>query len=53
MAYGTQRDRDMLAVLSTLARQSSSQWLIDRIRTEYAAVFGDQDPRPETFKSGG
>jgi hypothetical protein len=51
MAYGTQRDRDALAVLATIAKKSSSEWLIAKIRAEYKAVFGDQEPRPQAFKN--
>jgi hypothetical protein len=51
MAYGTQRDRDALAVLAAITKKSSSEWLIDKIRAEYTAVFGDQEPRPQAFKN--
>jgi hypothetical protein len=43
-AYGTQADRDKLAVLAKLTRKSSSEWLIDKIRSEYRLVFGEFDP---------
>lgn len=51
MAYGTQRDRDMLAVLAAVTKKSSSDWLISKIRQEYQAVFGDQEPVPQAFKN--
>ena len=52
MAYGTQLDRDKLAVLASVENKSSSQWILERIRSEYNQVFGEVQPDPEAFKKG-
>ncbi len=44
MAYGTMKDREMLTVLSRLSNMSNSEWIIDMIRTKYAAAFGQTPP---------
>ena len=45
IAYGTQADRDKLAVLAHLLQCSGSEALISMIRERYAAVVGDTDPQ--------
>lgn len=52
MAYGTQQDRCKLAVLAGATGVSASQWILDKIRTEYNQVFGQVEPKPEAFKKG-
>ena len=52
MAYGTQLDRDKLAVLASVEDMSSSQWILERIRSEYNQVFGEVQPDPEAFEKG-
>lgn len=51
MAYGTPDDRAKLAVLAGVMNQSSSEWLIAKIRAEYTNAFGDLAPNPGAFKS--
>ena len=43
MCYGTEADRVKLAALAELVGKSSSQFLIDYIREQYATVFGEDD----------
>lgn len=45
MAYGTEEDRQKLAVLAHFAKKSSSEWLIQQVRKQYADLFGDQPPQ--------
>ena len=45
MAYGTDLDREKLAVLAEFSSKSSSEWLIDQIRLVYEQHFGDTDPK--------
>jgi hypothetical protein len=45
IAYGRPEDREKLAVLAQLANQSASEWIIARIRENYAAAFGETDPK--------
>lgn len=44
IAYGTEEDRQKLAVLSQLSRKSGSEFIIDMIRARYDSAFGDTDP---------
>lgn len=44
MAYGTQSDRLRAAAMAKLAKKSTSQWLLQLIRDQYAAVYGDAAP---------
>ena len=46
IAYGTEEDRAKLAKLAELRQQSGSQYVIDMIRSNYAAAFGDAAPEP-------
>lgn len=45
IAYGTDADRDKLAVLSMLSGKSGSEFIIDMIRERYNLVVGDGDPK--------
>ncbi|ESY35781.1 hypothetical protein NKK48_01635 [Mesorhizobium sp. C386A] len=44
IAYGTDEDRAKLAVLSSLTGKTSSDWIIQEVRNQYAAAFGDTPP---------
>lgn len=44
IAYGTEKDRQKLAVLSHFSGQSGSEFIIQMIREKYAEVFSDVDP---------
>ena len=44
MAYGTQADRQRAAAMAKLADKSTSEWLLDLIRDQYRAVYGDTPP---------
>lgn len=44
IAYGTELDREKLAVLSKLSGKSASDWIIKEIRKQYSAAFGDTPP---------
>jgi hypothetical protein len=52
MAYGTQLDRDKLAIMASVESKSASQWILDKIRAEYSQVFGEVQPDIEAFKKG-
>lgn len=41
IAYGTEEDRAKLAVLSSLTNKTASDWIVQEIRKQYAAAFGD------------
>ena len=45
IAYGTQEDREKLAVLSHLMNLSGSECVIQMIRDKYRSVAGDADPK--------
>lgn len=45
IAYGTQEDREKLAVLSQLTGKSGSEILIDLLRQQYQEVTGGVDPK--------
>jgi len=42
IAYGTDEDRQKLALLARLGHLSSSEWLIQTIREAYTAAFGSE-----------
>jgi hypothetical protein len=44
MAYGSDLDREKLAVLATVSNMSQSEWIITMIRSKYAAAFGETTP---------
>jgi hypothetical protein len=44
IAYGTDEDRAKLAALAAVNRQSSSEWIVDQIRSVYREAFGETDP---------
>ncbi len=44
IAYGTEEDRQKLAVLSHLAGKSASAYLISLIQRTYHEVVGETDP---------
>jgi hypothetical protein len=44
IAYGTDLDREKLAVLAQLNGQSGSEWIVDQIRTVYRQAFGEAAP---------
>lgn len=46
IAYGTQEDREKLAVLASYSHQSGSEYIISMIRRHYAEVFGDTPYEP-------
>lgn len=45
IAYGTEEDRQRLAVLSHLSGKSGSEIIIDMIRHQYKEVVGAIDPK--------
>lgn len=45
IAYGTELDREKLAVLATLSGQSGSEWIVNQIREVYGNAFGDVAPK--------
>lgn len=45
IAYGTQEDRDKLAVLASFAHKSNSEMLVHMIRETYQSLVGEIDPR--------
>lgn len=45
IAYGTEEDRQKLAVLAKLSNRSGSEVIISLIRTQYTEVLGETDPR--------
>lgn len=44
IAYGTEQDRDKLAVLANLSKQSGSEYIINMIRRNFKEAFGDAEP---------
>lgn len=44
MAYGTPADRQRAAVMAELAGKSTSEWLLDLMRSSYREVYGDTPP---------
>ncbi len=44
IAYGTEEDRERLAVLATLSGKTASDWIIKEIRKQYQEAFGDTPP---------
>lgn len=44
IAYGTDEDRAKLAVLSSLTGKTASDWIIQEVRKQYAAAFGETPP---------
>lgn len=44
IAYGTDEDRAKLSVLSSLTNKTASDWIVQEIRRQYAAAFGDTPP---------
>lgn len=44
IAYGTDEDRQKLAVMAKLMGQSGSEWIVSQIRLQYREVFGDTAP---------
>ena len=44
IAYGTEKDRAKLAVLSSLTGKTASDWIVQEVRKQYAAAFGDTPP---------
>lgn len=44
IAYGTDEDRAKLAVLSSLTNKTASDWIVQEIRRQYTAAFGDTPP---------
>lgn len=44
IAYGTEEDRQKLAVLSQLSNRTASDWIIKEIRRRYEEAFGDTPP---------
>lgn len=45
IAYGTEVDREKLAVLAQVSSQSGSEVIIEMIRRRYQDVFGETDPK--------
>lgn len=50
MGYGTPDDRLRVEALARLQNVSSSQWIINVIRREYAAIYGDTKPEKKDAK---
>lgn len=48
IAYGTEEDRDKLAVLAQLSGRSGSEIIVEMIRSRYREVLGDADPKDIT-----
>lgn len=44
MCYGDEADRLRAAAIARLKKRTTSQWLVELIRAEYRAVYGDLDP---------
>lgn len=44
IAYGTELDRQKLAVLAELSKKSGSEYVIDLIRRSYTEVMGETSP---------
>ncbi|WP_181173124.1 MULTISPECIES: hypothetical protein [unclassified Mesorhizobium] len=44
IAYGTDEDRAKLAVLSSLSGKTASDWIVQEVRKQYAAAFGETPP---------
>jgi hypothetical protein len=51
IAYGTELDREKLAVLAHLSKQSGSEVIINMIRSQYKEVAGDAPPS-QIIKTG-
>lgn len=45
IAYGTELDREKLAVLAKLSGRSGSEVIISLIRQQYETVLGTADPK--------
>jgi hypothetical protein len=43
-AWGTEEDRQKLAILASLSKQSQSEWIIKKLREEFRELFGDGIP---------
>jgi hypothetical protein len=52
MAYGTSVGPRQARGPASVENKSSSQWILERIRSEYNQVFGEVQPDPEAFKKG-
>jgi hypothetical protein len=44
IAYGTDEDRQKLALMAKLSGQSGSEWIVAQIRKQYKDAFGDTAP---------
>ncbi len=40
IAYGTEEDREKLAILADTYRMSGSEWIVKTIRDRFAELFG-------------
>ena len=49
-SYGTQDDREKVAVLARLHKTSASDYLLSLIRSGYQEIYGDTPP--EKLKNG-
>lgn len=49
IAYGTDLDRQKLAVLAQLSGKSGSEMVIQMIREKYSSTLGDTDPERVTM----
>lgn len=45
IAYGTEEDREKLAVLADTYGISGSEWIVRMIRDRYAQLFTDTEPK--------
>ena len=50
IAYGTEEDRQKLAVLAQLSGKTSSDWIIREVRRQYEEAFGDTPPERITMQ---
>lgn len=45
IAYGTEEDREKLAVLADTYQMSGSEWIVKMIRERYAQLFTEIEPK--------
>ena len=46
IAYGTEKDREKLALLAEAHGLSASELIIRMIREKYESIFGEHNPAP-------
>lgn len=45
IAYGTDLDREKLALMASLEGVSASEWIVNKIREVYGNAFGEIEPK--------